>query len=185
MSAAYSFKNFTELTKEESEEVLHGRNGEEVRRWMTSDRMITPEEHREFMRSLKTSTGDVYLMVMRSGHFVGVYSLTDISDGSAVGGFWITNYARQRLLSLSVVFHSVSYVFDKFKIDKIRGYQLTNNKPAAKLNALLGFIVDKDHPEVNPRMQYLTLTREVWSSSILSEKKLLTLIAATERINED
>jgi UDP-4-amino-4,6-dideoxy-N-acetyl-beta-L-altrosamine N-acetyltransferase len=185
MGAMYSFKNFTELTKEESEEVLNGRNGEEVRRWMTSDRMITPEEHREFMRSLQASTAHVYLMVGRGGHFVGVYSLTDISDRAAIGGFWITTYARQRLLSLNVVFHSVSYVFDKFKIDMIGGHQLINNKPAAKLNALLGFSADKAQPEGNPRMQYLTLTREVWSSRVLSDQKLLTLIAAAERINED
>ena len=33
--AAYSFKNFTELTELESDVVLQGRNDAEVRRWMT------------------------------------------------------------------------------------------------------------------------------------------------------
>ncbi len=41
VSSLYTFKNFTDLTQQESDEVLHGRNDPEVRRWMTSDRVIS------------------------------------------------------------------------------------------------------------------------------------------------
>lgn len=33
VSPLYTFKNFTKLTKQESNEVLHGSNDPEVRRW--------------------------------------------------------------------------------------------------------------------------------------------------------
>jgi len=183
--AKYSFKNFKELTEQDSDEVLQGRNEAEVRRWMRSDRLITPDEHRGFIASLKTSPTQVYLKVGRDGHFAGVYSLIDMHEGSAVGGFWITDYARQRLLSLSVVFQSIGYVFDTFPIEKIHGYQLIENKPVAKLNSMLGFRPVATPANPDPRMNYLALTRDIWSSRVLSDRRLLKLLEIAECRNEN
>lgn len=185
MSPMYNFKNFTDLTEQESDEVLQGRNDEEVRRWMTSDRIITSDEHRRFMASLKTSSSQIYLRVERNGHFAGVYSLTDLREKSAVGGFWITAYARQRLLSLGVIYHSIGYVFETFPVATIQGYQLIHNKPVAKLNALLGFVPGVSPVSADPRMHYLELTRENWYGRAVFDRKLLTLIETTEIRNED
>jgi len=183
--AKYSFKNFIELIEQESDEVLQGRNEVEVRRCMTSDRFITPDEHRGFIASLKTSPTQVYLKVERDGHFVGVYSLIDMHEGVAVGGFWITDYARRRLLSLSVVFQSIGYVFDTFPIETIHGYQLIENKPVAKLNSMLGFRPVATPADADPRMNYLTLTRDIWSSQVLSDRRLLKLLEIAECRNEN
>jgi UDP-4-amino-4,6-dideoxy-N-acetyl-beta-L-altrosamine N-acetyltransferase len=185
MGATYSFKNFTDLTEQESDEVLQGRNDAEVRRWMTSDRVIAPDEHRRFLESLKASTTQAYLKVERNGHFVGVYSLTDMHEGSAVGGFWVSAYARQRLLSLCVVFQSIRYVFKTFPVEMIRGYQLKNNSSVAKLNAMLGFSLDEKPTDADLRMSYLKLTREVWSSRVSSEGRLLKLMETAESRNEE
>ena len=183
--AAYSFKNFIELTEQESGEVLQGRNDAEVRRWMTSDRLITPGEHLGFLAALKASTTQAYLRVERNGHFAGVYSLIDIREGSAVGGFWVTAYARQRLLSLNVVFQSIRYVFETFPIETIRGYQLRDNNSVAKLNTMLGFGPGTTPTNANTRMAYLRLTRDIWSSQVLSDRRLLKLLEIAERRNED
>ena len=185
MPNCYSFKNFIELTERESDEVLQGRNDEQVRRWMASDRLITPDEHRRFMASLKMSVTQIYLRVERTGRFVGVYSLTDLRDRSAVGGFWIAAYARERLLSLSVVFHSIGYVFNNCPIESIRGYQLADNQPVAKLNALLGFVHGEAPANPDPRMRYLELVRESWESGASRDRKLLKLIKLAENMNED
>lgn len=184
-NAMYSFKNFTELTPDEADEVLQGRNDAEVRSWMTSDRVITPDEHRKFIKLLKASAKQTYLKVERNGYFVGVYSLSDIREGSAVGGFWVTAYARQRLLSLSVVFQSIRYVFETFPIETIRGYQLIKNTPVAKLNTMLGFGPGEKPVDVDQRMTYLKLTRDIWSSRVLSDRRVLELMEMAERINED
>lgn len=185
MGATYSFKDFTELTEVESDEVLQGRNDPEVRRWMTSDRVISSEEHRRFMGSLKKSTRHTYLKVARNGHFAGVYSLTDMHNGFAVGGFWVTAYARERLLSLSVVFQSIRHVFEVFPIDMIRGYQLKDNRSVAKLNALLGFGFSEAPIDADPRMQYLALTRLIWLSRVVCDSRLLKLVGTAESRNED
>jgi hypothetical protein len=181
----YTFKNFTDLTEQESDEVLQGRNDAEVRRWMTSDRFITPDEHRRFLAALKASATQAYLKVDRNGHFAGVYSLIDIREGSAVGGFWVTAYARHRLLSLSVVFQSIRYVFESFPIETIRGYQLLDNNSVAKLNNMLGFGPDTTPAKADTRMAYMRLTRGIWSSQVLSDRRLLKLLEIAERRNED
>jgi UDP-4-amino-4,6-dideoxy-N-acetyl-beta-L-altrosamine N-acetyltransferase len=183
--AKYSFKNFIEMIEQESDEVLKGRNEADVRRWMVTDRLITPDEHRSFILSLKASSTQVYLKVERNGYFAGVYSLIDIHEGSAVGGFWVTAYARRRLLSLSVVFQSIRYVFDTFPIETIRGYQLIENNSVAKLNRMLGFRPVATPANADPRMSYLTLTRDTWSSQVLSDQRLLKLVELAECRNED
>jgi RimJ/RimL family protein N-acetyltransferase len=183
--ATYSFTNFTELTEQESDEVLQGRNDPEVRRWMTSDRFITPDEHRRFINLLKASAAQAYLKVERNRHFAGVYSLIEMREGSALGGFWVTAYARQRLLSLSVVFQSIRYVFETFPVQTIRGYQLIDNTPVARLNNMLGFRPGEVPANPDPRMTYLTLTRDIWSSQVLSDRRLLKLVEMAERRNED
>lgn len=176
MVRAYSFKNFTELTEHESSVVLAGRNDEEVRKWMTSERVITLLEHRDLLETLKSTLTCVYLYVQRGDRFVGVYSLNEIQCGEAVGGFWISRYARQRLLALSVVFHSIDYVFRNFPIDRIKGYQLTANRPVVKLNAMLGFVECEAPEGADGRLQYLVLTKDSWLQVTLKNQKLMKLI---------
>jgi RimJ/RimL family protein N-acetyltransferase len=184
MVATYSFKNFTELTEKESDEVLKGRNDEEVRRWMTSDRFIRPDEHRQFIVALKQSNSQTYLRVERNGYFAGVYSLNELRGDVAVGGFWVTSYARQRLLSLCVVFQSISHVFERYPIKMIRGYQMINNRSVAKLNSMLGFSSEEEINVAHPCMNYLSLTRDIWLERVLTDKKLRNLIETAEIRNE-
>lgn len=185
VSPLYTFKNFTDLTEQESDEVLWGRNDPEVRRWMTSDRVIVPHDHQQFMKMLKVSTKQVYLRVERNRKFVGVYSLTEIFEGEAIGGFWVTADARSRLLSLNVVLQSISFIFDTLPINMIRGYQLSYNNPVAKLNAFLGFRPCETPANADPRMHYLALNRATWSERVLCNPKLLKLTKIAESSNED
>ena len=184
-TSLYTFKNFRDLTESESDEVLQGRNDEQVRRWMTSDRFISPEEHRSFIASLKTSSTQFYFRVERRGRFAGVYSLTDLRDQSAVGGFWIATPARECLLGLSVVFNSISYVFKNCPIGTIRGYQLADNRPVAKLNAMLGFVHSVAPLNPDPRMSYLELKRAAWENEFLHDSKMLKMIGLVESMYED
>lgn len=87
----YFFKNFTELNPRESSEVLEGRNEEWVRKWMTSDREISMDEHLKFIDSLRESDDQIYFRIEYRGYFVGVYSLININDRWGLGGFGLTN----------------------------------------------------------------------------------------------
>lgn len=184
MSSNYSFKNFTELNSHESSEVLEGRNEAWVRQWMTSDREISVDEHLKFINSLRGSDNQIYFRVEYFGNFAGVYSLTNIKEGSGVGGFWISKYARDRFLGLNVVYHSIKYIFSNFEINKILGYQLKTNASTARLNAALGFVVAPEPADADFRMQYLELKREHWEHNIIRSSKLLKIIEISEKENE-
>jgi UDP-4-amino-4,6-dideoxy-N-acetyl-beta-L-altrosamine N-acetyltransferase len=184
MSNNYLFKNFIELNPRESSEVLEGRNEEWVRKWMISDREISMDEHLKFIDSLRESDDQIYFRIEYRGNFVGVYSLININDRSGIGGFWIGKYARDRLLGLSIVYHSINYIFSIFAINKILGYQLKTNTATARLNAALGFVVVPEPTESDIRMQYLELGRECWERNSIKNSKLLKLIEISERENE-
>ena len=183
MVATYSFKNFTELTEQESDEVLQGRNDEEVRRWMTSDRIITPDEHRRFFDSLKRNDKTVYVRIDRAGHFAGVYSLNDIADGSALGGFWVSAYTRQRLLAVNVVFQGMDYMFRTHGIDRIYGCQRADNLGAVRLNTLLG--LNRCEPQVGcaQGMEQIEITRSQWEQNTAHASRLIKLMDRAEQLN--
>ena len=183
MNAIYSFKNFTELNELESKEVLQGRNKEEVRRWMTSDRMITSDEHRRFMDSLKLNDTSIYVRIERAGCFAGVYSLNDIVDGAALGGFWVSEFTRQRFLALNVVFQGMDYMFRTYGIGRIYGCQRIDNLGTVRLNALLGLKRCVPSAGCGEGFEKIEITSLQWDQIIFQAPKLLKLINRAERLN--
>ena len=184
MSKGYVFKNFTELSTYESEEVLQGRNEEYVRRWMTSERVITADEHNRFMLSLRGASDRLYFRIERARRFVGVYSVTNLSCGSGTGGFWVTKYAQDCLLSLNVAFHGIDFVFKACALERLSGYHLVDNTSVAKLNKLLGFSIVSVPANGDPRMTYLEMTRAFWVHSASRQPKLKKLIEVMESRNK-
>jgi RimJ/RimL family protein N-acetyltransferase len=182
-TSAYTFKNFTDLTEQESVEVLQGRNDPQVRRWMTSDKPIVPADHQRFMSRLESNDNAVYVRIERAGCFVGVYSLNDLSDGSALGGFWVTAYARDRLLPLNVVFQGMDYMFRVQGIDRIYGCQKQDNQSAIRLNALLGLYPSASLAACHEDMQQIEITRQQWTQSTAQNAKLLKLMNRMEKLN--
>ena len=182
-TSLYTFKNFTNLTEPESDEVLQGRNDPQVRRWMTSELPIAPDEHQRFVSGLKSNDSAVYVRIERAGCFVGVYSLNDMADGSALGGFWVTAYARDRLLPLNVVFHGMDYMFRIQGIGRIYGCQKQDNQSAIRLNALLGLYPSESLTACGEDMQQIEITRQQWTQVTAQDAKLLKLMDRMEKLN--
>jgi RimJ/RimL family protein N-acetyltransferase len=183
MSGLYIFKNFAELSESESAEVLRGRNDPEVRRWMTTDRVIGEEEHRSFVASLRHSPSAVYIRIERAGFFLGVYSLNDIQAGSALGGFWTTEHARRRMLALNVVYQGMDHMFRRFGVDRIYGYQRVDNHSALRLNGLLGLQPCCEDPGEEIQLRKIQITREQWQRRTVSDSRLQKLLRRTEELN--
>lgn len=182
-SHLYTFKNFTDLTEQESNEVLHGRNDPEVRRWMTSDRVISAAEHRGFMSELQGNSRALYVRIERAGYFAGVYSLNDLAAGSGFGGFWVTAYTRERLLPLNVVFQGMDYMFRALGIERIYGCQKQDNLSAIRLNALLGLALSESDITCAEGMQQIEITKQQWQQMTAQNAKLLKLMNRTETLN--
>jgi RimJ/RimL family protein N-acetyltransferase len=179
----YTFKDFNDLNNIELIEILNGRNEEKVRMWMKSKRKITKKEHKEFILELKDTKTKKFLRVEREKEFVGVYSLTDINRESAIGGFWITDYAIKNLLVLSILFSSIKYVFDNYLIKEIKGYQKQTNLTVAKINKLLGFKeedINNSEDKSEDKMINLVLTRDAWNSEVICNSRLIKMIEVAE-----
>ena len=182
-SHLYAFKNFTDLTEQESNEVLCGRNDPEVRRWMKSDHVISADEHSKFMSSLKSNTHTAYVRIERAGRFVGVYSLHDLAAGSGLGGFWVTADTRERLLPLNVVFHGMDYMFRVLGIERIYGCQKQYNLSAMRLNALLGLALSESGTACAEGMLQIEITKQQWQQKTAQDAKLLKLMNRMETLN--
>ena len=179
----YTFKNFTDLNEQESDEVLVGRNDPEVRRWMTSDRVISAVDHRRFMNGLKRNSHAVYVRIERASRFVGVYSLNDLTAGSGLGGFWVTADARERLLPLNVVFQGMDYMFRVLGVNRIYGCQKQDNLSAIRLNALLGLALSESGTECAEGMQQIEITKQQWQQKTAQDAKLLKMMNRMEALN--
>ena len=182
-TSLYTFKNFTDLTESESGEVLQGRNDPQVRRWMTSEQPIDADDHRRFMHGLKCNDKALYVRIERAGCFVGVYSLNDLADDSALGGFWVTAYARDRLLPLNVAFQGMNYMFRDFGIGRIHGCQKKDNYGVIKLNALLGVALSASNSVLSDGMQHVEITQQYWEKKTTQDAKLLKLMNRMEELN--
>ena len=182
-SALYTFKNFTDLTEQESDEVLRGRNDPEVRRWMASDRAISADDHGRFMSGLRGNPHMVYMRIERAGRFAGVYSLNDLAASSGLGGFWVTADTRERLLALNVVFQGMDYMFRGLGIERIYGRQKQDNLSAIRLNALLGLVPSESNTASVEGMQQIEITKQHWLQSTAQDAKLLKLMNRMEALN--
>lgn len=181
MGKFYTFKSFTELSDSESREIYEGRNHEHVRKWMTSEEPISFDEHLNFINTLKSSSSKIYFRVERMGNFAGVYSLNNFQKGgSAIGGFWIAPYARERLLGLNVIYNCIDYVFKNYSLESIQGYQMIGNKSVAKINSALGFVPANCSSESDSRIFYLELKRSSWENKFSQDPRLLELIELME-----
>ena len=179
-STIYTFKNFRDLTEQESDEVLQGRNDPEVRKWMTSHQVINADEHRRFMIGLQGNANAVYVRIERAGRFAGVYSLNDLSAGSGLGGFWVTAHTRERLLALNVVFQGMDYMFRASGIERIYGCQKQDNLSAIRLNALLGLQISEPSTACAKGMQQIEITKHLWQKKTAQDDKLLNLMNRME-----
>ena len=183
VSPLYTFKNFTDLNEQETDEVLLGRNDPEVRRWMQSDRMISADDHWLFMSGLRGNSHKVYMRIERAGIFAGVYSINDLAAGSGIGGFWVTADTRRRLLSLNVVFQGMDYMFRDLGIKRIYGCQKQDNLSAIRINGLLGLMLSEYGDACSEGMQQIEITKKQWLQKTAKDITLLKLMNRMETLN--
>ena len=71
--------NFINLSDDEKKLVLTWRNHESIRKWMYTDRIITPTEHDGFIKTLKSNNKDYYWLIENNDIYSGVIYLNKVS----------------------------------------------------------------------------------------------------------
>ena len=169
----YTFKNFTTLTFNEIENVLHLRNQSFIREWMFNNNIITWEEHIAFIKNLKNDSSKTYLYVMRDDEFIGVYSVNEIKNCSGQAGFYISMEARKQKLAFEFLYFCLDYIFQSTTIAKLYGFEAIDNTNAFTLNKLFGFYANIDqHLLKNDQegFRYGELTQSQFNQLVSSNK---------------
>ena len=176
----YSFIDFRDLNKFEINKVLQERNDIEVRRKMFDENVISIQKHLKFLKNLKTDSSKIFILVKRANLYLGVYSIVNIEDRYAQGGFYLFKEARDKNLIVDFLFQTITYIFSKYPIIKIYGYALADNKTAIKINKILGFR-DAIPSKSNDQFQYAEIQKYIWENEVSKNDKLIKLIALTQK----
>ena len=105
----YTFKNFTTLTFNEIENVLHLRNQSFIREWMFNNNIITWEEHIAFIKNFGIKEGAIASSVGHDSHNIIAIGVSDEAICKAVnliienrGGVCAINNIEEKIVSLPV-----------------------------------------------------------------------------------
>ena len=77
----YDIVNYVDCSREQLLEILHLRNLDEIRKWMTNPEVISEADHFSFVERLKGNQERLYYAVYRDGNILGTYNLTKEKDG--------------------------------------------------------------------------------------------------------
>lgn len=140
---AYFLKNFIELTRKESEEVLRWRNNEKIRIHMYDDTIIPLDNHLKFIEGLKNDTKNAYWIVQskKEGEKIGVISLNRINPvhkNSYLGiyGNPESSYPGRGLVLMECLDYLASEVFG---LHTLKLEVLETNQMAKKLYLKCGY----------------------------------------------
>ena len=77
----YDVINYVNCSREQLLEILHMRNLDSIRLWMTNPEVISEENHFDFVKRLNGNKERLYFAIYRNGLLMGTYNLTKEEDG--------------------------------------------------------------------------------------------------------
>ncbi len=135
-------KNFVHLT-DEAEIIRKWRNNPKIRRWMFSDHIITPEEHRSFLKKLNEDDKNFYWLVENNeGICLGVVYLNkvDFKNKSAYLGVYSNPESVIKGKGQVLLNHLLKVAFEKANLYKVKLEVFEDNGRALSLYERNGFI---------------------------------------------
>lgn len=132
-----TFTNFINLDDEQRELVRTWRNRDEIRKWMFTERIIAPEEHRQFIERLKDGTANAYWVATVNSRPSGVVSFQRIDLENRSGYFGI--YTVEQGTGRSIMKQLVRLWFDLLGMQVLRCEVRDGNDRAYAFYTSAGF----------------------------------------------
>lgn len=134
--------NFVNLNEDEKNIVLGMRNHKTVRRWMYNSRIISPQEHYRFIKSLKKDSKNFYFLVKRQNKPIGVVYLTrvDFMNGNGYLGLYANPLSREKKIGTVLGSILLKLVFDIVGLHTLKLEVIEDNERAIHLYKKLGFV---------------------------------------------
>jgi len=153
-------KNFTKLTADEKAMVLTWRNDENIRSYMYTNEIISPENHENFIASLKTRKDKQYFVVYKNSAPIGVVDLVDITDTTASLGLYANPYSDRKGIGRIILRALIRYAYETLALKVLQIECFEDNDKAKTLYQKFDFIETKRTLKNNKPIICMELHRE-------------------------
>lgn len=177
---------FSPITTDHLEMILAWRNSDGIRKFMYQDRIITPEEHRQWFSRLQSDKTKKYWLMNLDGRPAGVVNLDNIdyTNKNCEWAFYIGEpWALGSPLGRVTEFQTIDYVFLNLKLEKLCCAVLAFNKAVINMHKGFGFLEEGTRRSQIARGEgrvdvvLLGITRDQWlaNRNLVREQKLKPL----------
>ena len=137
-----SYMPIQEADEEVFEQIRIWRNREDITKYMYSNHYISEEEHRNWYEGIKVKKDTKFWIIYYQALPVGIVNLSDIDFKNRITnwGFYIGDEKYRGMgLSKIILYHLMTYVFEKMEFHKMHTTVLGNNSIAKNLYEKMGF----------------------------------------------
>lgn len=177
------------------EQIRRWRNDDGIRRFMYQDDLISPEQHRRWLESIKANPTKKYWVPYVDGRPSGLVNLVNIDrrNKNCEWAFYVADPLSQKTgLGRIAEFHTLDYVFLTLELEKLNCAVLDFNQAVINMHKGFGFREEGflreqiQRPEGRCGIQLLGMTRQEWLATRESvrEKKMKPLGDYTVRYTE-
>lgn len=154
--------NFTNMSQDESADVLSWRNHRDVRKWMFNSDEIPLDAHIQFIHRLNSLNDRIYFLIKQSQRPIGVIDFTEIdyNEKSAHMGIYVKPGERGKGSILMTLI--AEYAFKELKIDTIFSEVFEENTPAVELYKKNNFVITGKRDYNTRSLIIMELKREDW-----------------------
>lgn len=139
------FKNILECDDKIRQDVRDWRNGDDVRKYMYTDRVIQKDEHQKWLDGLNGSEKNEFYVVYFDASPIGAVSLNNINKEfkSAEWAFYIFDEgAKKKGLGSAIEMFLLDYVFIEKEFEKLNCEVIAFNEAVVKMHQKFGFEIE-------------------------------------------
>jgi UDP-4-amino-4,6-dideoxy-N-acetyl-beta-L-altrosamine N-acetyltransferase len=129
----------------DKDRILAWRNSPDVRPYMYTDHVISPEEHARWFAGIEGDVTRAYWIIMLNGAPVGLANLYDIDrrNQRCAWAYYLADPATRGLgLGSYVEYWVLQYVLEGMKLAKLWCEVLASNEPVWRLHETFGFTIE-------------------------------------------
>lgn len=181
--SAIQFVPILDADAETWDRVRDLRNSESVREFMYTDHLISADEHRAWLASLKGNRRQHVMVVQYQGRVIGLVSLNNISavHQTADWAFYLEDEMQGRGIGGLVEYQLLELAFGEFQLEKLNCEVLETN-PSLTMHERFGFVKEGVRranvvkPEGRVNVHLLGILKAEWLETKLRVAKLVERI---------
>lgn len=165
------FKNINDLDYDTQMKVRDWRNEESIRKYMYDDSIISEENHKKWLTSLKTNNNRFVFVIYFEDREIGVISIDNIDyvNKKCEWAFYIFDpNLRGKGIGKRLEISMIDYIFNELKMEKLNCAVLANNLNVVEMHKHFGFqvegIIRQNYIKDNERIDVylLGMLKEEW-----------------------